>query len=178
MTAPAATTTATIRLRPLCNGETDVVDAVFAGMSARSRRLRFHGPRPRLPAAMRRALADVDGRRHLALVAEVDDGAGIEPIGIGRLIALGDGVAEVAFAVADRWHGHGVGRRLLRALRGRAIDLGHDAVVAHVMIENRAALHLLRSVFPSSSVRREGSTVELAAALPRRSVAPAVTLAV
>lgn len=173
-----STATATIRLRPLRRGETEPVDAVFAGMSAHSRHLRFHGPRPRLTDAMRRALTDVDGRRHVALVAEVTDGDTVAAVGIGRVVALEDGVAEVAFAVVDAWHGHGIGRRLLTALRHRAIDLGYDALVAYVMVENLAAMRLLIAVLPDASVRRSGMSYEVAAALPRRRMTVPVTLAV
>jgi GNAT superfamily N-acetyltransferase len=172
------TATATIRLRPLRPGETETVDAVFEGMSPRSRHLRFHGPRPRLTEAMSRALSDVDGRRHVALVAEVADGERGEPVGLGHLIALGDDVAEVAFAVVDPWHGRGIGRRLLTALRYRAIDLRYDAVLAHVMVENQVAMRLLRTVFGDAGVRRTGTSYEVTAALPRRSTQVAITLAV
>ena len=171
-------TTATIRLRPLRHGETAPVDTVFDGMSAHSRHLRFHGPRPRLTDAMRRMLTDVDGCRHVALVAEAVGGSAVTPIGIGRLIATDDGVAEVAFSVIDAWHGQGVGRRLLTALRHRAIDLGHTRLRAYVMVGNLAASRLLWSVLPDGTARRVGMAHEFTAPLPWRSEAVPVPLAV
>ena len=151
----------TIRIRPLSRGEIAPVITVFAGMSARSRYLRFHGPTPRLTPAMHRRLTDVDGRRHLALVAEVASPNGWTPVGIGRVIATGDREAEVAFEVADAWHGHGVGRRLLTALRRRAADLGYRHLQALVLAENRRALGLMRSVLPIVDARRVGPVIEL-----------------
>lgn len=156
----------TVVLRPMRRDEVATVDAVFAGMSSHSRHLRFHGPRPRLTAAMRRELTAVDGERHVAVVAEVVTGSGHHPIGIGRLIATAPGTAEVAFEVVDRWHGLGVGRRLLTALAHRAVDLGHRRVTAYVMLENLAAIRLLRSVFPEVEVARDGMTLELTATVP------------
>jgi GNAT superfamily N-acetyltransferase len=153
----------TVVLRPMRRGEVETVETVFAGMSSHSRHLRFHGPRPRLTAAMRRELTAVDGERHVAIVAEVVNAAGRHPIGIGRLIATAPGTAEVAFAVVDRWHGLGVGRRLLTALAHRAADLGHRRITAYVMLENLAATRLLRSVFPDVEVSRDGMTLELTA---------------
>lgn len=173
-----ATTTATIRLRPLRRAETAVIDAVFEGMSDRSRHLRFHGPRPRLTAAMRDALADADGTRHVALVAEAVTPTAVEPVGIGHLIALGDGTAEIAFMVADAWHGRGIGRRLVTALRRRAVDLGHARLLAYVMAGNRPALRLLRSVLPEGVPRRSGMTIEFTVTLPSRADAATVALAV
>ena len=59
-------------LRPLVGGEVAVLETVFEGLSTRSRRQRFLVPMPRLPSGHRRALADVDGHRHVAWVALVD----------------------------------------------------------------------------------------------------------
>jgi RimJ/RimL family protein N-acetyltransferase len=171
-------TTTTVRLRPMQRGETDVVDTVFDGMSSHSRHLRFHGPRPRLTDAMRRMLSDVDGIHHLALVAEAVDGTTVTPIGIARLVEIEPHTAEVAFAVVDAWHGRGIGRRLLTALRHRAIDLGYGRLVAHVMVGNLAAMRLLQSVLPDATARRDGMSHTLTAALPTRATPVAVALAV
>jgi GNAT superfamily N-acetyltransferase len=150
-----------IRIRPLAHGEDEPLHAVFAGLSQRSRYLRYHSPLPRLTAPMRRLLTDVDGHRHVALVAELPRRSGWIPLGIGRMIATGDRVAEVAFEVVDEWHGCGVGRRLLSALSQRAQELGYDHVVALVLAENRRALELVRSLFPEVTTRRAGQVLEL-----------------
>lgn len=144
----------------------------------RRRHLRFHGPRPRLTDAMREMLADVDGRRRVALVAEVVDDGAVVPIGIGRLIAIDDAIAEVAFAVVDAWHRRGVGRRLLVALRHRAVDLGYGRLRAHVTVDNLAASRLLWSVLPDGVARRVGMAYEFTAALPVRAEPGALPLAV
>jgi hypothetical protein len=87
-----------VQLRPLRRDERELVARFFAGLSAESRRRRFLQPMPRLPEAMLRRLVDVDGRRHVAVVATVVD----ECVGIARYVALGDdpGAAEVAVCVA------------------------------------------------------------------------------
>ena len=82
-----------VLLRPLVNGEVSVLDGVFEGLSARSRQQRFLVPMPRLPGAHRRALADVDDRRHVAWVALVDG----EPVGICRYVSTTPDTAELAF---------------------------------------------------------------------------------
>lgn len=168
----------TIVLRPMRHGEVETVQTVFDGMSSHSRHLRFHGPRPRLTAPLRRELTAVDGVRHVAIVADVVTPSGCHPIGIGRLIATGPGTAEVAFAVVDRWHGLGVGRRLLTALARRAVDLGHRRITAYVMVGNLAALRLLRSVFPDIEVARDGTVLELTATVEASAAARAASLAV
>jgi GNAT superfamily N-acetyltransferase len=148
---------ADVVVRELGPGEERVLDVVFAGLSDRSRYLRFHSPVPRLVPAVRRALAAVDGHRHVALVAV----AGREPIGIARCIDLGSGRAELAVEVVDAWQGRGVGTRLLRALRDRAVAAGWRELSAEVLAENDAVRALLRGVFPVQGVARDGAELTL-----------------
>jgi GNAT superfamily N-acetyltransferase len=133
-----------VRLRPLRRGERDLVARFFEGLSAESRRRRFLQPMPRLPAAMLRHLVDVDGRRHVALVAE----AGGEVAGIARFIGLPDepGAAEVAVTVTDRFQGRGIGRLLLDALGRVAARAGVGAFVYLVDPGNRPVLAVLRAM--------------------------------
>jgi GNAT superfamily N-acetyltransferase len=132
-----------VQLRRLRRDERDLVARFFAGLSAESRRRRFLSPMPRLPEAMLGRLVDVDGRRHVAMVATVDG----ECAGIARYIALADepGAAEVAVTVTDRYQGHGIGRLLVDALRPAAVRAGLTTLVYLVDPTNRPALGLLRS---------------------------------
>jgi GNAT superfamily N-acetyltransferase len=157
-----------IRIRPLARGEAEPVRMVFAGMSQRSRYLRFHSPLPKLTAPMERLLTDVDGRRHIALVAEVASMCGWTPLGIGHIFATGDGVAEMAFEVVDEWHGRGIGRHLLTALYGRAAEVGYRKMVGLVLAENRRAAALVRSVFPEVTQRGVGPVIELTGLVPEQ----------
>ncbi len=140
-----------LRIRHLQPGEHGAVDAVFAGLSARSRYLRFHSGKPYLSEPSRQALVAVDGARHVALVAEVPSSAGRQPVGIARFVRTGPQQAEMAFAVVDAWHGRGVGRHLLTELREWAIRLDYREMTALVLPENRAALQLQRRVFPATT---------------------------
>ncbi len=133
-----------MHLRLLRREERELVARFFAGLSAESRRRRFLQPMPRLPEAMLRRLADVDGSRHVAVVAAVDG----ECAGIGRYVTLDDepGAAEVAVTVTDRYQRRGIGRLLVDALRPAAIHAGVAALVYLVDPTNRPALQLLRSL--------------------------------
>jgi GNAT superfamily N-acetyltransferase len=133
-----------VRLRPLGRGERDLVAGFFAGLSADSRRRRFLQPMPRLSEAMLRHLVDVDGRRHAAMVAEVDG----ECAGIARWVAMPDepGAAEVAVTVTDRFQGRGIGRLLLDALGPTATRAGLATLVYLADPTNLPVLYLLRSL--------------------------------
>ncbi|WP_380726412.1 GNAT family N-acetyltransferase [Saccharothrix hoggarensis] len=128
----------------------DAVDAVFHGLSPRSRYLRFHAPVPRLTASMRRRLTDLDGHRKAAVVAECRR----QPIGIARLIATGDDAAEIALAVVDPWQRRGVGTKLIAALSRLATDLRYAELHGDVLGENQPMLHLVRRAFPGARLTR------------------------
>jgi ribosomal protein S18 acetylase RimI-like enzyme len=119
---------------------------VFEGLSERSRRRRFHGPKPRLSAPELDALADVGGGGREA-VAAVDVVSG-KTVGIARFVrdAAESNSAEVAFAVVDRCQGSGIGRTLLERLKALAAQDGVDRFRAFVTPGNEAALALLRGV--------------------------------
>jgi GNAT superfamily N-acetyltransferase len=140
-----------VNLRPLRRDERELVARFFSGLSAESRRRRFLQPMPRLPEAMLRRLVEVDGRRHVAVVATVDG----ECAGIARWIALADqpGAAEVAVTVTDRYQGRGIGRLLVDALRPAAVRAGLTTLVYLVEPTNRPALGLLRSLDVELSFR-------------------------
>jgi GNAT superfamily N-acetyltransferase len=135
----------------------EAVDAVFAGLSARSRYLRFHAPTPRMTASARRVLVDVDGQRHAAVCARV----GGDPVGIARVIKTGERTAEIAVAVVDRWQRRGVGRRLLEELTAVAARMGVAELHGDVLPDNEAMLALVRKVLPGVRLTREIDTIEL-----------------
>ena len=149
-------------LRELGPGEADVLDAVFAGLSPRSRHLRFHAPVSRLTPDVRQRLLAVDGHRHVAVAAF----AAGSPVGIVRLIAA-DGVrAELSIEVVDAWQGRGAGRSLLLAARARATELGLRELAAEVLVENRPAQALLGAVFPGSRSTWCGTALSMVLPVP------------
>jgi acetyltransferase len=133
-----------VSLRPLRPGEEELVARFFTGLSAETRHRRFLQPMPRLPAALLTRLAAVDGRDHVAVVAE----AGREVAGIARFVAVPGrpGTAEVAVTVADRFQGRGIGRLLLAAVDRAAERAGVQVLVYLVDPTNRRMLRLLRGL--------------------------------
>jgi GNAT superfamily N-acetyltransferase len=132
----------TVLLRPLADGEVTVLETVFEGLSGRSRHQRFLVPMPRLPSAHRRALADVDGRRHVAWVALAD---GV-PVGISRYVVTAPDVAELAFEVVDAHQGRGIGSALVDAVTTVAHDRGIRWLEATVEPGNLASEAVLARV--------------------------------
>ncbi len=130
----------TALLRPLRSGETEPLLDVFEQLSPGSRASRYLVGMPRLPRAMVDALTAVDGCRHLAWLATVEGRAA----GISRVVSTGNGSAEVAFEVADRHHGRGLGTVLLDAVTTVAAARGVRHLEATALPGNDASVHLLR----------------------------------
>ncbi|MGH3133314.1 MAG: GNAT family N-acetyltransferase [Gaiellaceae bacterium] len=133
-----------IALGRLTPGDRNAVLGVFRGLSERSRRLRYHGPKPRLAESELDDLVDVGCCGREAVVA-VDLRSG-DVVGIARSVRDPDDPrsAEVAFEVVDHCQGGGVGRRLLVELRSLAAREGIERFTAVVAAGNEPALALLR----------------------------------
>jgi acetyltransferase len=127
-----------ITIRPLRNGETGAVQAVFDRLGPRSRLLRFGGAKSVLTPYDLEHLARVDSDHHV-LVALVK-GA---PVGIARLVRDGRS-AEVAVEVADEWQGRRVGTLLMARLADDARAAGIERLHAVVDPDNTASRALMR----------------------------------
>ncbi|HEY8104069.1 MAG TPA: GNAT family N-acetyltransferase [Gaiellaceae bacterium] len=149
-----------IALRPLRHGERKPVLEVFAGLSERSRRLRFLGSKPRLLERDVDWLVDVGCCGREAVVA-IDQSSG-RTVGIARFVRdQGSPEAEIAFEVVDEWQGEGVGKRLVADLHRLAREQGilrFRALIAH---GNRPAFALVRGLGEELVRRYEGGDVEL-----------------
>jgi RimJ/RimL family protein N-acetyltransferase len=133
-----------LALRPLQRTDRAGLEAAVAGLSERSRYLRFATAKPRLSETELDWLTDVDHRRREALL-------GIDPrthrgIAVARYVELAEtpGVVEVAVTVDDAWQGRGLGTLLLQRILARARDEGHVTVCAEVLSENTRSRAMLR----------------------------------
>jgi GNAT superfamily N-acetyltransferase len=133
---------ATAWLRPLGPGETEPLQAVFDGMSLESRYARYLQGMSVLTPAMTRILTAVDGIDHVAWLATVDG----RPAGIARYVTVVPGTADVAFEVADEFHGLGLGAALLDAVTTIAAASGIENLQALVLGSNHQSRRLLAKV--------------------------------
>lgn len=127
-----------VTVRPLRNGDTAIVQAVFDGLGPRSRLLRFGGAKNVLRPADLELLARVDATHHV-LVAY----AGGVPVGIARLVRQGR-CAEIAFEVVDAWQRRGIGTLLVDRLAADARAAGIERLHGDVAADNTASRALLR----------------------------------
>ena len=151
-------------VRPLRDGDTATVQAVFERLGEDSRRARFNGSKPRLGEQELSRLAAVDATHH-ALVGYVDGDP--RPVAIARLVRAGAS-AEIAFEVADAYHGRGIGSALTQELISDACAAGIVEVAALVRSDNGRAFAVLSRVLGQLELRFEGPEMLVRAPLPAR----------
>ena len=143
----------TMHVRPSTIEDVGRLRAFLESLSEQSRWFRFFSAGVDLDAAARSAAAPSDG---LSLIALRGSEATI--VGHGTYICGAAGRAEVAFAVADAWHGHGIATVLLAHLAHAASTAGIDTFTATVLAGNHRMLGVFHeSGFLVSANRSEGA---------------------
>jgi ribosomal protein S18 acetylase RimI-like enzyme len=138
----------TLRMIRLEDGPT--LRESFASLSPLSRYRRFFGGVTELTDYMVRYLTEVDGKKHVAIVATTDSLDLKTEVGLGvarfiRLEAEPD-VAEAAITVIDTAQGRGIGRLLLHALVEAAQERSIRAIRAEVLATNTPMRRLLDDI--------------------------------
>lgn len=133
-----------VRIRTLAHAEDAPLRRVFAGLSERSRFLRYHRAAPAMSSSMLAALIDIRPGQHVAHAAEL----GGEPVGIVRWIRFPGrpAHAEIAAEVVDTAQGCGVGRQLAAAAARSALEAGIQWFLMWVHPDNVVLRQWLRSV--------------------------------
>src|SRR3954453_19082677 len=143
----------TVHVRPATAEDAPRLRAFLASLSDESRWFRYFSAGVNLDWAARTAAAPVDG---LSLL--VFSGSDEAVVAHGTFLADGRGRAEVAFAVADTWHGHGIATVLLAHLAHAAAAAGIETFTATVLPANHRMLQVFHaSGFLVSSRRTEGA---------------------
>jgi RimJ/RimL family protein N-acetyltransferase len=152
---------AQILIRPIRADDKRFLEIGLRHLSPESVHRRFLSPKSSFSRAELRYLTEVDGRDHVALVAEYPGEPVRRLIAVGRFVRWHDDpeAAEVAVVVADDWQRRGVGslfaERLARKARRRGIrrftaTMASDNVAAHKLMDKLA--HHLREQHSGSGV--------------------------
>ena len=143
---------AQILIRPIRADDKRFLEDGLRQLSPESVHRRFLSPKRSFSRAELRYLTEVDGRDHVALVAEYPGEPVRRLIAVGRFVRYHDDrdAAEVAIVVADDWQRRGVGSLFAKRLATRArlsgirrftATMASDNVAAHKLMD-KLTLHL------------------------------------
>lgn len=154
-----------VSIRPIEAIDAAGLSAFYAALSPESRRRRFLGSGVGLSEAQASRMAQVDHRSadgYVAVLHEAGPSDG-EIVGHVCLEPCGDGMDEVAVAVADRVQDRGIGRRLVREAVVSARRRGLRGLHASLFHENTAMRRLLLGTgVPVTRTGRDGAVLEVA----------------
>src|SRR3954453_21264408 len=150
-----------VLIRPIRADDKRFLSQGLQNMSELSVQRRFLSPKVRFSNAELRYLTEVDGRNHVALVAESPTQPVRRLIGVARFVRLPEDphTAEAAIVVADDWHSRGVGSKLAGALAARAGARRIPRFTATMSSKNEPALRLMRHLTHELNRRHTGAGV-------------------
>jgi protein lysine acetyltransferase len=152
---------AQILIRPIRADDKRFLEDGLRQLSPESVHRRFLSPKRSFSRAELRYLTEVDGRDHVALVAEYPGEPVRRLIAVGRFVRWHDdrGAAEVAIVVADDWQRRGVGSLFAKRLATRARLAGIRRFTATMSSDNVAAHKLMHTLTLHLHERSTGSGV-------------------
>ena len=134
-----------LTLRPVLPQDEPLVGRFFASLQPATRYRRFHATVGTLSAERLMQMTRIDYTRHLALVVTTREAAVETVIADARYVVDGsDTSGEFAIVVADRWHGMGIGQRVMQALVAAAAAQGLDGLWGDVQESNSPMLALMK----------------------------------
>jgi GNAT superfamily N-acetyltransferase len=130
--------------------------------SAQSLYRRFFGAKRDFSEKEVEFFLNIDFTNHVALVAVIEENCRAVIIAGGRYVAVGSGMAEVAFAVIDDYQGQGIGAALLRHLAAIARGAGFKEFTAEVLPDNIPMLKVFEKSGFKFHTKREAGAVHVA----------------
>ncbi len=156
-----------VEVRPIRAEDKAMLARGWSRLSPESQQRRFLAAKPRLTTGDLRYLTEIDGHRHVALVAVLADRPR-HVVGVGRFVRLraDPDAAEFAIVVGDPWQGQGLGGQLAELLAQRAVAEGIKRFAATTEVDNEPAQRLIARIATHLSYdHRSGPLREVAAEL-------------
>jgi GNAT superfamily N-acetyltransferase len=153
---------APILIRPIRADDKRMLEDGLRQLSKESVHRRFLSPKSSFSRTELRYLTEVDGRDHVALVAEYPGHPVRRLIAVGRFVRLHDDpeVADMAIVVADDWQRRGLGSTLGDELVAEARRLGIKGFSATMASDNVPAHKLMKKLTTRLESHHAGSGVD------------------
>jgi RimJ/RimL family protein N-acetyltransferase len=153
---------APVLIRPIRADDKRMLSDGLRRLSRDSAQRRFLTPKRSFSRTELRYLTEVDGRDHVALVAEYPAEPVRRLIAVARFVRLSDDpeAAEVAITVADNWQRRGLGSLLSARLAEEARRLGIRRFTATMAADNVPAHRLMARLTDQLEQRHAGFGVD------------------
>lgn len=156
-----------IQIRPVTAGDCAAIGAFVAGLSPRSRFLRFFSLAAQPSSPVLRGLCGA-GRTTDALVATQDATVIGHAMAADSVEPDGSRAADIGLVVTDRWQRNGVGALMLSCLAARAAARDVAVLTMDVMPENRPMLDVIFRAWPDAAWEFAPDAVTIRVRLDRR----------
>ncbi|MCB0588368.1 MAG: bifunctional acetate--CoA ligase family protein/GNAT family N-acetyltransferase [Phaeodactylibacter sp.] len=132
-------------LRPIRPEDEPLEAEMIGSFSRQTQYFRFFGFMPYVSKELLRRSTQIDYDREIAIIAEIKEKGKKMMAGEARLLANADNEnAEFAIAVADKWHGQGLGSRLTDYIIEVAAERGIRKIYANVLKANTIMVEMFR----------------------------------
>jgi GNAT superfamily N-acetyltransferase len=161
----AARSAGRVGYRPAAVTDCEAIRAFVAGLSPRTRLLRFFTPASPPASAVLRAMCGAGGATDVLVAAHgtriVAHAMAADSVGPG-----GCREADVGLVVADDWQGRGVGSEILGRLVARAAARGVHVLAMDVLPENGRMLAMISRRWPGAAYEFGSGSVSARVRLP------------
>ena len=141
--------------------DVDEMGRFFHDLSEESRYRRFFSANDPPPSVLERSSDSSNPTITQTLIAERVIDGDVRIVAAASYFAVADDMAEVAFAVADRLQGRGLGTALLQRLAVNATRAGFHRFTATALAENRQMLEVFRDSGFEIRSKASGSAVDV-----------------
>jgi GNAT superfamily N-acetyltransferase len=143
----------------------DAIRSFVAGLSPRTRLLRFFTPVSPPSSAVLRAMCGTDGAADV-LVAAHDGAVVAHAMAADAVGPEGCRAADIAVVVADDWQDRGIGSEILGRLVARAAARAVRVLVMDVLPENDRMLGMISRRWPGAAYMFDAGAVTVRVRLP------------
>jgi predicted N-acetyltransferase YhbS len=155
----------TVQYRSATAADCEAIRWFVAGLSLRTRFLRFFSPASPLSSAVLRAMCRVD-RTTDVLVATHDGMIVGHAMAVDSVKPDGSRVTDIGVVIADHWQSRGVGSTIMDWLVARAAARGVSVLVMDVLPENRTMLSMISRRWADAQYEFGADSVTVRACLP------------
>lgn len=151
-----------ITVRPIRPEDAKIEQEFVHHLSSESKYFRFMEHLQELTPTMLVRFTQIDYDREMALIAVQENKEDVM-IGVARYMRNPDeNSCEFALAVADAWHGKGVGSHLMACLMDAAKNKGLKIMAGEILANNQAMIHLVKSLDFTLKTSDDDSSILLA----------------